>query len=551
MENNYKKLAEAIFPNINKNVEYYENLYSERSKKNNVVTRFAPSPTGYMHLGGLYISLINQSFAHKQNGTFFLRIEDTDQSRILSNGVTEIINTLHNFDINFDEGPINETEDFGEYGPYRQSDRKEIYQTYAKYLIEQGKAYPCFCTKDELEKIRENQNKVGESLIGYGGKYAVCRNLTVNEAIKKIENGESFVIRLKADNNGIKRVTVKDIIRGEINMEDNEIDVVIIKGDGLPTYHFAHVIDDHLMRTTHVIRADEWIPSLPLHLQMFKTLGFKAPQYAHVCPILKLEGDSKRKLSKRKDPEARVGFYFEQGFPIIAVKEYLLNLINSRFELWREKNPELSYKDFDINLNEMSKSGALFDLNKLLNVSKRIIKNMTDEEVFQGILNWSKLYSNNLYQFIIKDENKFKSSIPIWHKNRMDIAKWNEIEKNFDYLYDLNFLQKLNINNEFLNFPYVLEILKDYIESYNQNDEQSVWFEKIKNIANKYNYCVKIKEYKNNPKNYNGSIVDVTTFIRIALTGKKDSPDIYEISQYIKEEEVKKRIKNLIDYLTK
>ena len=546
MDNKLKRLADVVFPNINKSIEYYENLYPPRESKGKVVTRFAPSPTGYMHIGGLYVSLINQSFAQKQDGTFYLRIEDTDQSRILDNGVTEIINTLNNYDIQFDEGPVSETEDFGAYGPYRQSDRKEIYQTYAKFLIEEGKAYPCFCSKEELESIREEQVTSNSSIIGYAGKYAKCRNLSPEKAIKRIENGEKFVIRMKSPVTESSRVVVKDIVRGEISTEDNYIDIVIIKGDGLPTYHFAHVIDDHLMHTTHVIRADEWIASLPMHVQMFKMLGFEVPQYAHVCAILKMDGDSKRKLSKRKDPEARVGFYFEQGYPVVAVKEYLLNLINSRFETWREQNPTTSYKDFEIKLNEMSKSGALFDLAKLSNVSKKIIKSMTDEEVMNQVINWSKTNSPQFYDYIQSNPEKFLQSITIWHKNRMDIAKWNEIETQFSYLYDCDFKNKLTAENELCGMPHFEEILADYLNGYDFNDDSTVWFDKVKAITDKYNYAVKPKEYKLNPEKYNGSIVDVSAMLRVALTGKKDSPDIYQISQYLGKNEVLERVQTML-----
>lgn len=546
MDNKLKRLADVVFPNINKSIEYYENLYPPRESKGKVVTRFAPSPTGYMHIGGLYVSLINQSFAQKQDGTFYLRIEDTDQSRILDNGVTEIINTLNNYDIQFDEGPVSETEDFGAYGPYRQSDRKEIYQTYAKFLIEEGKAYPCFCSKEELESIREEQVSSNSSIIGYAGKYAKCRNLSPEEAIKRIENGEKFVVRMKSPVTESSRVVVKDIVRGEISTEDNYIDIVIIKGDGLPTYHFAHVIDDHLMHTTHVIRADEWIASLPMHVQMFKMLGFEVPQYAHVCAILKMDGDSKRKLSKRKDPEARVGFYFEQGYPVVAVKEYLLNLINSRFETWREQNPTTSYKDFEIKLNEMSKSGALFDLAKLSNVSKKIIKSMTDEEVMSQVLTWSKTNSPQFYDYIQSNPEKFLQSITIWHKNRMDIAKWNEIETQFSYLYDCDFKNKLTAENELCKMPHFEEILADYLNDYDFNDDSTAWFDKVKVITDKYNYAVKPKEYKLNPEKYNGSIVDVSAMLRVALTGKKDSPDIYQISQYLGKNEVLERVQTML-----
>ena len=546
MEDKNKQLAEAVFPNICRDIKYYEELYPKRESKGQIVTRFAPSPTGYMHLGGLYISLINQSFAQKQGGTFYLRIEDTDQARILENGVTEIINTLHNFDIDFDEGPINEREDFGTYGSYRQSSRKEIYQAFAKHLIEQGKAYPCFCSKEELDKVREEQTNSNSNVIGYSGEFAVCRKLTPDEAISKIKAGENFVVRMRSDVTDSQRVVINDIVRGDIEMDDNNIDVVIIKADGLPTYHFAHVVDDHLMRTTHVIRGDEWISSLPLHLQMFKLLGFEPPKYAHVCPILKMDGDSKRKLSKRKDPEARVGFYFEEGYPIVAVKEYLLNLINSRFETWREKNPDISYKDFEIRLDEMSKSGALFDIDKLENVSKKVIKNMTDEEVIEQVTNWAKTYSQKLYTFIENNPEKFAKSVPIWHKNRMDISKWKDIEILFKYLYDPDFKDSLTAEDALCKMPHFKEVLVDYKDSYDINDDSSVWFNKIREIAGKYNYAVRPKDYKLNPELYNGSVVEVSAFIRLFLTGKKDSPDIYQISQYLGEKEVIDRLNKMI-----
>ena len=547
MNNDRNILADLVFPNIDKDIAYYEKFYSPRKEKNACVTRFAPSPTGYMHIGGLYISLINQAFASQQDGTFFLRIEDTDQSRILKNGVTEIIKTLNDFDISFDEGPINETQDYGNFGPYRQSARKEIYQAFAKQLIIEGKAYPCFCSKEELEEIRENQTKSSSSVIGYSGKYAKCRHLSVSEAIEKVKRGEKFVVRLKSPVTEVERITVKDVVRGEIEMDANNIDVVLIKGDGLPTYHFAHIVDDHLMGTTHVIRGDEWIASLPLHVQMFDYLGFVAPAYAHVCPISKIEGTSKRKLSKRKDPEARVGFYFEQGYPTVAVKEYLLTLINSRFEIWREENPDKSYKEYNVSLDEMSKSGALFDIMKLSHISKTIIKNMSDEEVFEEIRNWAKFYSQKLTQFIEKNPSRFKSSISIWHKNRMDISKWDTIESQYDYLYDEDFASKLSsFESEYQAMPHFAEILNDYLDSYDAKDDSSVWFEKIRNIATKYNYAAKPKDYKKNPELYNGSVVEVSTFVRLALTARKDSPDIYEISQYLGEEEVRKRTKILI-----
>lgn len=547
----YKKLADIMFPNINKTIDDYEKMYPERTgESGQVVTRFAPSPTGFVHIGGIYASMINEFYARQHSGTFYLRIEDTDQARQIENGVQEIVNTLKNFDIDIKEGAVSENEDLGNYGPYRQSMRKEIYQTFAKHLVSLNLAYPCFCSKEELEDIRNKQTEENSSLLGYGGKYAKCRNLTPEQAIEKINAGEKFIVRLRAPESDLNsRITARDIIRGEIEMASNNIDAVVIKSDGLPTYHFAHVVDDHLMRTTHVIRGDEWISSLPLHLQMFRMLGFKAPKYAHVCPIMKMDGNSKRKLSKRKDPEARVGYFYEEGFPNVAVKEYLLNLINSTFEEWREKNPNVSYLDFNLKLNDISASGALFDFVKLNNVSKKVIKGLSDEVVVQEIENWAKSQAPDFYNYIQSNREKFINSVSIWHFNRMDIAKWSEVESNYPYLYNNNFADTLSLENLDANLPHAKEVLTDYLNTYNHTDEQSVWFDKIRQIATKYNYAVKPKDYKNNPELYNGSIVEVSTLIRQSLTGQKDSPDIYKISQFLGEEEVKKRTQIAIDLL--
>ena len=550
MKEIYRELADAIFPNIEKDYRYYIDYYKDKREKNKVVTRFAPSPTGFMHTGGLYTAIVNQSYAKQNDGTFYLRIEDTDQARKLENGVSEIIDTLNDFDISFDEGPINENEDKGGYAPYRQSQRKCIYMAFAKELIMQGKAYPCFCTKEELDEIRQKQIESGSSIIGYAGVWAKYRELPVEEALKRVKAGEDYVIRLKSPVTESKKIVVEDVVRGKIEMEDNYIDIVIIKGDGLPTYHFAHVVDDYLMGTTIVIRADEWLPSLPLHLQMFKMLDLDPPKYAHICPILKMDGQSKRKLSKRKDPEARAGYYIEMGYPVVAVKEYLINLINSRFEIWREQNPLLSYKDFDIKLEDMSKSGALFDMKKLENVSKRIIKNMSDDEVFDLVKTWSKDHDKDLYQKIMQDETRFLNSITIWHKNRMDVACFSEIKSQFNYLYNDDFVESLE-KCDMMDMPHFSEILKDYLDGLDLEVEQSVWFDRVRQIAGKYNYAIRPKDFKNNPSQYNGSIVEVSTFIRLALTGRKDSPDIFEISKFIGIDEVKNRITRLIELTEK
>lgn len=548
--NKLELLADAMFPHIIRKPDDYEAQYPERDLGDSqVVTRFAPSPTGFMHIGHLYSALIDEFFAKQRKGVFIIRIEDTDQVRLVDNGVNIILDTLKTFGITSDEGAIGENEEIGDYGPYKQSMRKEIYQAVAKELVRQGKAYPCFCSEEEVEEIKKEQIESGSSFRGYGLEYAKCRNLDIDEAIKRIQNGESFITRLRAPHDDGERITLHDLIRGDIEMDANRKDEVLIKNNGLPTYHFAHIVDDHFMRTTHVIRGDEWISSAPLHLQLFKMCGYKAPKYAHVSPILKLDGESKRKLSKRKDPEARVDYFFEQGYPIISIKEYLMNLINSSFEDWREKNPNLPFENFTMKLGDIGKAGALFDFVKLDNVSKKLIKNMQDNDIFDLIVNWTKTQNPNFYQYIQNNSEKFIKSISIWHHNRMDIARWGQVESQYPYLYNDNFIDTLSLDKIDANLPHAKEILVDYLANYDENDEQSVWFDKMKTIAEKYNYAPKPKDYKNNPEQYNGSIIEVSTLIRECLTGQKDSPDIYQISQFVGLDEMKKRINKIIELL--
>ena len=381
----YKELANLIFPDA-KPISYYEEKYKPRDlKEGAVVTRFAPSPTGFVHIGGLYQALVAIQSAKKTEGVFFLRVEDTDQKREVENGVTDIVNSLKDFDMEPDEGMISDTEEKGNYGPYKQSLRKDIYQAFAKYMIELGKAYPCFCTPEEVEEIRKKQ-EAAKIRPGYYGVWAKCRNLTLEEMADKIKNGEKYIIRFKSPGREDRKIKYKDVIKGVVEFPENDQDIVIIKADGLPTYHFAHVVDDHLMRTTHVIRSDEWLSSVPIHLQLFNEIGFKAPKYAHISPIMKNDNGNKRKLSKRKDPEAAVSYYKEEGIPPQAVKEYLLNIANSTFENWRRANPDKSIDEFDFNLSKMSVSGALFDMVKLLDIGKNVISRMTAEEIYDKSL---------------------------------------------------------------------------------------------------------------------------------------------------------------------
>ena len=546
----YKDLANLIFPNA-KDISYYEEKYPERNlKEGAIVTRVAPSPTGFVHIGTLYQALVAKKVAAQTEGVFFLRIEDTDQKREIENGTTEIIESFKDFGIIPDEGMINETQGNGEYGPYKQSQRKEIYQAYAKYLIAQGKAYPCFCTPEEVEAIREKQ-EAAKIRPGYYGVWAKCRNITVEEAIEKIKNGEKYIIRFKSPGREDRKIKHKDVIKGNVEFPENDQDIVIIKADGLPTYHFAHAVDDHLMRTTHIIRGDEWLSSVPLHLQLFQELGFKAPKYAHISPIMKNDSGNKRKLSKRKDPEAAVSYYKKMGIPKEAVKEYLLNIANSTFENWRRANPELDISEFDLQLNKMSVSGALFDIVKLQDVGKTVISKFTAEKVYEEALNWAKEFDKDLEE-MLKDKSYALKVLGIERGNkkpRKDIAKWSDVKYIIEYMYEDKFYsQKQNYDYQVINEKEDIEkILNLYINDYyNDEDDKQTWFDKIKELADKMGYAKEVKEFKANPDKYKAHVGDVSTVLRIALTGRTNTPDMYEIMKILRKEEIKRRFEKAI-----
>ena len=549
----YKDLANLIFPNA-KDIKYYEEKYPERNlPEGAIVTRFAPSPTGFVHIGGLYQALVAKTVAEKTGGVFFLRVEDTDQKREVENGVTGIVNSLKDFDMAPDEGMITDTKEIGNYGPYKQSLRKDIYQAYAKYLIEQGKAYPCFCTPEDLEEIRKKQ-ETAKLRTGYYGVWAKCRNLTVEEMAEKIKNGESYIIRFKSPGREDRKIKHKDVIKGNVDFPENDQDIIIIKSDGLPTYHFAHAVDDHLMRTTHVIRSDEWLSSVPLHLQLFHELGFKAPKYAHISPIMKNDNGGKRKLSKRKDPEAAVSYYKEQGIPTDAVKEYLLNIANSTFENWRRANPDKKMEEFDFQLNKMSVSGALFDMIKLLDIGKTVISKMTAEEVYEKALEWANEFDSELVE-MLKDKEYALKVFGIERGNkkpRKDIAKWSDVKENIEYMYDDKFYSKTQ------EYPYqvisdkesIEKILKLYIEKYyDVNDDKQTWFDKIKELSVEMGYAGEVKEFKANPGKYKAHVGDVSTVLRVALTSRTNTPDMYEIMKVLGKETIEKRFEKAIENL--
>ncbi len=540
----YKDLANVIYPNA-KSIEYYEEVYKPRNLPQGAeVTRFAPSPTGFVHIGGLYQCIINRAIAKQTGGVFFLRIEDTDQKRKIENGVEQIIDALKKFDFVPDEGMISENESRGDYGPYKQSQRKEIYDAFAKYLIEQGRAYPCFATPEEIEEIRKKQEAAGLRT-GFYGVWAKYRNLPVDEAIERIKNGESFVIRLRSNGREDRKIKVKDSVRGHIEFPENDQDAVLIKADGLPVYHFAHVVDDHLMRTTLVVRGEEWISSTPLHIELFQAFGFKPPKYAQVPNILKMEDGKKRKISKRKDPEAAVDYYHEEGIPSDAVNEYLMNIINSSFEGWRRANPDKDMSEFKFELSKMGVSGAVFDMVKLLDVSKNVIAKYSARQVYDYVNTWAKQYDEELAKMLENKEYALKV-FGIERENskkpRKDLSKWSDVKENIIYMYE----EPSNYDFDKILGEDAKKVIEEYSKVYDYNDDKQVWFDKIKDVAEKLGYAREVKEYKANPENWAGHVGDVSTVIRVVLTGRRNTPDMYEIMQVLGKDENQKRFKNFI-----
>ncbi len=543
-----KELADLIYPNVSSDVSIYEKKYPERNlKEGAIVTRFAPSPTGFVHMGSLCTAFVSQFVATNSDGVFFLRIEDTDGKRSVENGITGIIKDLNDFEIKIDEGALSETESIGNYGPYIQSDRKEIYESFAKKLIEEGLAYPCFCTAQELDMMREKQEHK-KTRIGYYGNWAKCRNLTNEERCEKIKNGEKFILRLKSPGNFERKVILNDLVRGKIEMPENDIDVVLIKSDGLPLYHFAHVIDDHLMRTTHVLRGEEWISSYPIHSQLFSILKFKEPKYGHLGVVMKIdENGGKRKLSKRKDPEAAVSYYHEKGIPIDAVKLYLLTIANSNFEAWLDCNINTPINQFKFDFKKMSESGTLFDVEKLLNISKNYISRLKAVEVYDNLVKYTEEYDKEFNNLIKQYKDYTINILNIEReqkKPRKDYASYSDIKNHIWYMYDEIFneikrdyqFQKINNLNE------IKSILELYLDKYySDTDDKELWFDKMKSMCDELGYANNMKDYKENPDNFKGNITDITTVIRVALTTKSITPDLYEIIKLLGKERLKKR----------
>lgn len=543
-------MADLLFGNISKTPQDYELMYPARDIKEGArVTRFAPSPTGFLHFGSLFAAFVAAKTAG-EDGVFYLRIEDTDKKREVEDGVIGMVNGLKDFGIVPDEGAVSATEETGNYGPYTQSKRNHIYHAYVKSLVEKGLAYPCFMTEEEIAEVRKMQ-EASKELPGIYGKYAKYRDISVSDAKARIENGDEYVVRLKSPGKPEGRISFKDEVKGKVEMPENILDIVLLKKDGTPTYHFAHAVDDHLMHTTHVTRGDEWLSSVPIHLQLFYVLGFKAPKYAHISPIMKEDAETggKRKLSKRKDPEAAVSFYAEAGYPAGAVNEYLMTIANSNFEDWRRANKTESIDKFDFKLSKMSKAGALFDMVKLHDISKTYISTMNTQEVFDAVTAWSQEYDDELYALIMKDTDYAKSIFSIERGNkkpRKDIGKWSEVKDYIAYFYDEIFDGELgwaeNVSDEDKR-----EILQKYLEIYDGNIPQEEWFPQIQELSNQVGFASSPKEYKAAPDSYKGHAGDVAGVIRVAVTGRLNTPDLYTIMQTLGCEKTRERIKKAIE----
>lgn len=543
----YNQLAELLFPDIKDTPEDIIKRFPERNLPDGAcVTRIGPSPTGFVHLGNLYNAIIAERLAHQSQGVFYLRIEDTDQKREVEGAVETLINAMAYFGVNFDEGATADG-DNGNYAPYRQRQRKNIYQVFAKELVKQGKAYPCFLTEDELNAIREQQTSNKENP-GIYGKYAEkSRNLTIEQIKENISQNKSWVLRYKGVQTD-EYITVEDAVRGKLEMPRNNMDFVLLKSDGIPTYHFAHVIDDHFMHSTHVIRGEEWLSSLPMHVELFNTLGWKQPIYCHTATLMKMDGESKRKLSKRKDPELALSYYQQEGISQDAVWEFLLTLLNSNFEEWRLSNPDADYKEFPYTLEKMSISGALVDLDKLRDISKNVICHMTAEQVYSKWLEWCEKYNQEFAELIKKYPERTLSALNVGkggNKPRKDLETWKQACDFMSFWYDETFKFEDEMSVE-CDDDTRKTFFARYLETYNHADESSEWFAKVKEITQELGFAVKPKDFKKNPDQYKGSIINITNMLRIALTGRANAPDIWEVSHVLGEEIVRKRLEKWI-----
>ena len=545
----YKKLANLLYPNVDKTIDYYLKKYPKRDlPKGAEVMRIAPSPTGYLHTGHAYSAFISRATTRKTNGVFYFRLEDTDQKRLIENAGTIAYDMLCYYDMKPDEGYTGDNRpQIGNYGDYIQSKRLKIYECFAKYLVSIGRAFPCFCEKSENKE--DILNKRQEQLENYGNieDKDVCRNLTYEEIEKNIKDNKPFALKLLSCGDSSKTFKFHDLIKGDREIRENTKDVVLIKSNKIPPYSLAHVVDDTLMGTTIVVRGEEWFPSLSAHLEIFNAFGFKPPKYAHTPVICKLdENGNKRKLSKRKDKEADVRYFIEQGYPKVAVIEYLLNLLNSDFEIWRQKNPTQSYKDFDFKIEKIGSNNPMFDFNKLNDISKNYISKLSKDEVYSNLLKWAESYDFDFYNYLLNNEEYCKNVLNIDRENakpRKDIEKWSDVKNSFSYMFNYNnhpFAP--NYNLEGIDLNKLKEVCLSYAKIYNKDDDKQQWFERIKKMAQDLNYAIDNKLYKQNPENYKGNVSDVCMYIRIAITGRKESPNLYSLCSLLSKNEIVKRL---------
>lgn len=539
----YNRLAELLFPDVTETPEEVEARYPERDLPEGAkVTRMGPSPTGFMHLGNLYGALVDERLAHQSGGVFFLRIEDTDKKREVEGGVQLILETFRNFGLPFDEG-VTENGDKGKYGPYRQSQRAAIYHVFAKQLVQRGYAYPCFCTEEELAEMHAQQEANKENF-GYYGKYAKYRDCELKEIERRIAAGESYVVRFRSPGSIENKVRHTDLVKGKLELTENDQDIVLLKSDGIPTYHFAHVVDDHLMHTTHVVRGEEWLATLPVHLQLFDVLGWKRPKYVHTAQLMKMDGGSKRKLSKRKDPELALSYYYQQGIPVPSVMEYLMTLLNSNFEEWRRANQTAPLDDFPFSTKKMSVSGSLFDMDKLHDVSKNVISRMSAEDVYDSVAKWSADNDPEFHELFVRDPEMTKQFLSIGRggkKPRKDLALWSETKAYMDFMFDELFQPDYSGMPERAKAD-AKAILIEYQDVYDAQDEMTVWFDKVKALAERHGFAPETKLYKKNPEQYKGPVGDISMVLRVAICGRTNAPDLYSVMQLMPTEKIKARL---------
>ena len=545
----YQALADLLFPDVHETPEDVEQRFPPRQlPEGAVVTRMAPSPTGFVHLGNLVQGLTSERMAHQSGGVLFLRVEDTDAKREVPGAVEVLIKTLKHYGISFDEGATMEG-DNGIYGPYRQRQRADIYHVYAKKLVSEGKAYPCFCTEEELTAMRETQEANKENT-GYYGKYAIWRDRSLEDIRAQLDAGNPWVLRFRSTGSIENQFKFDDLVKGKLTITENDIDHVLLKSDGIPTYHFAHAVDDHLMRTTHVVRGDEWLPTLPFHIQLFQALGFKLPKYVHIGPLMKMDGSSKRKLSKRKDPELALTYYKAEGFPVAAVYEYIMTLLNSNFEDWRRANPDAPVDNFKFSAKKLNPAGSLFDYAKLVDVSKNVISRMDAGQVYTLLSQWAQEFDPEFGALLAEDPDYATRILAIGRggkKPRKDLAVWKDAKPYMGFFYD-QYLETPEFDGKFA--PGVIaKVLNRFLASFDIADDANTWFEKVKAITTDMGFTTDMKAYKANPDAFPGTVADVSTFIRLAVTGKTNSPDLYTVMQILGKDRTVARISAALNRL--